>query len=1749
MQYPKANKRKNNKDKTKQFTTYFRITLTSGLFSLFLVLPQVQTVLALTQCSNTWYVDPMTNTARTYQDYFATTWSLVDKSLGYAPTHPISYGSSTQIAPPEKSLYQYNTYGDARLTTVANATGNSMVADLLASVGENQPALLDIINHYDGKGFVSMATGQPISYSNWAPGHPIIDAPCGDLPGFPYVIVGTDGMWRSSCEGTAAGVYQFNNILDCATPYTETPPDTETPTTPPSTGPNACDTANYTGFTLIGNRTYAVSRTSATWEDAALLADSKGGRLAVIGDSTLNANIAQRLSPDFGVNQDNAPRAWIGLRDVSRSQLFCYDDATDCITSPQRFTWEGSEEIYRAWRSGEPNNYCTRAERQTHPQYGCYGEYWVAMGADGLWSDEGDHGVEPLKLKAITEWPYPLDCVTPVTPPMDSEPIQLPTELGLWCSNQAGDKMQICDKTVDGGDACPEDRVACNAEFEQPVCPPGTMLNTDLDACTAEPTVQCATGYTWDRAIDKCVRSADCSENGSLNTLLDRCEKLVQNDCPTGYTFDGTANICQKTVDCGQGASYVPERDRCEAPPVWRCSDPGYTYNSDIKKCEADPSCGTGRQYVPERDRCETTIAPDACPQGYVFSTTLAKCIAEVICPGGGSLNEISDKCEVAVAINCPNDWTYNSNIAKCEKKPACPLDGVYDALSNLCLAPNTGTDCSVSGYTFDATSGLCTATPSCVGGTYNAAYDRCETTPNMSCTDTTYSYMPATGLCEKTPVCNIGTYNANYDKCLKPYEPTCDTANGYTFNTIRNRCEKTPPDCPIGTQFNSVTNKCDGQIPPPTPATCPAGTTPNTNTGKCEYIATSSLEGGTIWDIPVYIGSYGYYTTTPSGTLFGYLARTNNSSCEGYYVQSTSVSFGKVATAWTTSSLNDVGCTSRASFNSSLSMTKSGRGGDTVCVNNGLRKYKTSASYKCTYYGETHFLSSKIQTTGGVTVYSCPKGGSLNGTTCQIDPTCVSGTLDGFTCYYSPAPTVNPLCPGGDFDFANDVCYASYATTCPQGTIFDPASNQCATPALCANGLLNINTDRCFQPASSGCPTGYVLSGNTCVAQVVCPSSGTLNGATDLCSLTPNYQCPSGYAYNGTTNNCYTAPLCGTGSLNYTTDMCQQAFSTSCPSGYSQSGSVCQSTPPCGAGGSYNTSQNLCDGGNDVCSTPLTFDSKTQTCFEPSSCGAGTLNINTDHCESLATPDCGTNSWDLSNNICYSSPTCDPGIYKTVNKRCEASVTRNCGSYSWIDQEGVCTQTPSCLQDALYPISPSYSTQLNICVSETQHTCVAKTSYAGLPSTLCQAVPVCNQGMYIPSTDSCSTGKSTCPLGDYACIQPVNSTTEAAPGVPMTYCSPNQCVSQMETIDEDTPSGENDIKADGTVDEAGNCSGSYYVFNGLDKRCVESDSRGVVVSVSKLVVQVALAASGVGAMASFLISAATQVLGDAALGQLGAGTLMSVGAAAVASGVMELSSIPGFKDTLDSLTKPFSDAYNSLMSAITTQDSIGGLSLMGDTLKTFAEQSDATLSSLQLRDMTSWEVMVRDMYQSLSAATGLETTTLNTAKDSVVAAGAGGLTGQFKEMKCCYPDKLNPGCKPEEIKIAEMARDGKCHKVGSYCAKKWFLLGCVVTKETSCCFSSMLAKIFQEQGRPQLLSFGENGGWGSPKSPNCRGFTPEEFQLLDFSKIDLSEYVEVVVTAQPEEVKSAIVHGASNYFQQLESLKVSTPGVSGTGN
>lgn len=95
-------------------------------------------------------------------------------------------------------------------------------------------------------------------------------------------------------------------------------------------------------------------------------------------------------------------------------------------------------------------------------------------------------------------------------------------------------------------------------------------------------------------------------------------------------------------------------------------------------------------------------------------------------------------------------------------------------------------------------------------------------------------------------------------------------------------------------------------------------------------------------------------------------------------------------------------------------------------------------------------------------------------------------------------------------------------------------------------------------------------------------------------------------------------------------------------------------------------------------------------------------------------------------------------------------------------------------------------------------------------------------------------------------------------------------------------------------------------------------------------------------------------------------------------------------------------------------------------------------------------------------------------------------------------------GCKKEDYETSALLGFRVCHYIGTHTERKFGLVR--QSWRYYCCFNSVLARIIHEQGRPQI-----GKEWGSPRQPHCEGFTPEELASIDFSKIDLSEYLQYV--------------------------------------
>ncbi len=111
-----------------------------------------------------------------------------------------------------------------------------------------------------------------------------------------------------------------------------------------------------------------------------------------------------------------------------------------------------------------------------------------------------------------------------------------------------------------------------------------------------------------------------------------------------------------------------------------------------------------------------------------------------------------------------------------------------------------------------------------------------------------------------------------------------------------------------------------------------------------------------------------------------------------------------------------------------------------------------------------------------------------------------------------------------------------------------------------------------------------------------------------------------------------------------------------------------------------------------------------------------------------------------------------------------------------------------------------------------------------------------------------------------------------------------------------------------------------------------------------------------------------------------------------------------------------------------------------------------------------------------------------------------GGLSNCCKDSGLLLDNNLT-SCNADEQKLAAEQKKKACHYIGTYCSNK-SLFGCLMKKMTYCCYGSVLGRIVEEAGHSQLgLS------WGDAKNPQCGGFSVAQFQQIDLSNVDFSDF------------------------------------------
>ncbi len=117
--------------------------------------------------------------------------------------------------------------------------------------------------------------------------------------------------------------------------------------------------------------------------------------------------------------------------------------------------------------------------------------------------------------------------------------------------------------------------------------------------------------------------------------------------------------------------------------------------------------------------------------------------------------------------------------------------------------------------------------------------------------------------------------------------------------------------------------------------------------------------------------------------------------------------------------------------------------------------------------------------------------------------------------------------------------------------------------------------------------------------------------------------------------------------------------------------------------------------------------------------------------------------------------------------------------------------------------------------------------------------------------------------------------------------------------------------------------------------------------------------------------------------------------------------------------------------------------------------------------------------------------------------------------------------CEEEEFELGAKRELRSCHDVGSYCKTK-VLTACIERRKAYCCFNTPLARILNEQIRPQL-----GRGWGEADEPDCTGINVHDFGRVDWNRVNLDEWLAILAE--------------TGHFPTLDSLNLDS--LTGTGS
>jgi conjugal transfer mating pair stabilization protein TraN len=1129
----------------------------------------------------------------------------------------------------------------------------------------------------------------------------------------------------------------------------------------------------------------------------------------------------------------------------------------------------------------------------------------------------------------------------------------------------------------------------------------------------------------------------------------------------------------------------------------------------EVGVLNCDITCPNGYGYVNARDRCESTVR---CPFSSSYNPTTKSCeysaTTTLTCPTGTVLsgtNCVATTTQPAIAIySCPVGTTLSGTSCVVPSYPAVLVGGIYSCPTGGILS---GTTCNFTPFSATA-SYSCNAGDTLSGTTCTRIL---TTTYSAFCNSGDSRYLTLTG----SRVCKHYTGTRSVSLCSSIKTDTCYYFSGqYCRSAFGGAC--TPKSfCAVGEDLTadgvcstfttypiycnagdtlSGTTCTSGSVPAVTPVSvCPLGGTLTGTTCSitpdCPTCPIGSILSGGVCVADTNIPATAIYTC-PMGVLNGLNCDTTTTT--DVILQSTCPAGGvlKGTNCVITAEYNGTAinsCPVGTTLSGSQCLTPSYDATKTyICLNGDSLSGTTCTSTITSTYPGTPFcnagdsLSGTICThkTTSISTYpasvvgnSCTTG-TLNGSKCETTypasvsgHSCSSGTLNGSNCETTyPASVTGNSCPVGT-TLSGGSCLSTYsASSTNSTTTYTAVCNSGDTPSginckhltgtRSVSSCSSIKTDTCYYfSAGQYCRSAM---GGACTPKTFCVAGETLT-ADGVCSTLTTYfaYCNDGDTLSGTTCTHSTTNYYCNGSDTLSGTTCTNSTAPTlpvytCTAGDVLSGTTCTHTTTA-------TSIYACTAGDVLSGTTCTH---TTTATSIYACTVGDVLSGTTCTKTIVTSTTYGAFFTCTSGDSLSGSTCThltgTTYMATVSSNCPNGGTLNGTKCDIAPINAFTTYTcPSggilvaskCTTETIYTATQNYTCSTGIL---TGMQCVE------VVTTPAQVTYSCSTGTLVGTKCDTSALFATPVSPTTATFDPLNMVCITARALGCPGSPSSRCFDTQQTYPQ--PCNPGDIAIDSEY--CGRSTPGNENWQCSPYSCQDMSLPGATITTDP--------------PPTTTDPNGTKDANGQCLDKI-----------EIFSGVGQRCRKPGLA------TGGMDCCDKSLAPADTTQNGM---------ISTYGGAAAAAIMLL--------------------ASTGI---------------------GLILVIIAIIMSMLMK-CNSDDLATVKKLAKGKCHYVGDYCVQKWPLVGCVQNAKGHCCFDSMLSRIVQEQGRPMISTFNPNSvqmtdplttgvapnahyrgtnqntpsqGWlpngGEPSPTNlvCRGFSIDEFTLIDFGNIDLTEWVD----------------------------------------